>query len=186
MSYVNAAATRLVATRCACCTRPLLDAVSVEAGCGPECRREHGYDEAQKPANWPRVARLLGRPVGPISAMGQKKVANRLVYRIALEQTGPHVATYVAALEALGFVKIATRIAVRLDVVRIHQEGRALLIAIPRHAAAGAELQRMGRWDAKRRVFAVAEKARGEVWNLLRRYFHGALGFGPRGAFVIR
>ena len=50
--YESAPATSLVATNCACCGHPLLDAVSVEAGVGPECRKRYGYGEAQAPADW--------------------------------------------------------------------------------------------------------------------------------------
>jgi gamma-glutamylaminecyclotransferase len=45
--YENAPATRLLATSCACCGRALLDAISVEAGIGPDCREKYGYGEAQ-------------------------------------------------------------------------------------------------------------------------------------------
>jgi hypothetical protein len=46
MSYENAPATEMLATHCAICSRPLLDAVSVEIGIGPVCRQRHGYDES--------------------------------------------------------------------------------------------------------------------------------------------
>jgi len=35
----------MLATHCAVCSRPLVDAASVEAGMGPDCRDRHGYDD---------------------------------------------------------------------------------------------------------------------------------------------
>lgn len=55
--YENAPAAAMLATHC-CCGRPLLDAVSVEAGIGPDCRKKHGFDEAQTAPDWAAVARL--------------------------------------------------------------------------------------------------------------------------------
>ncbi len=44
MSHENAPATKLLATNCACCGRALVDAVSVETGIGPECRKRFSVD----------------------------------------------------------------------------------------------------------------------------------------------
>ena len=49
MSYESAPATRMIATDCACCGRPLLDSDSVELGIGPICRKRHGYFDAIDP-----------------------------------------------------------------------------------------------------------------------------------------
>ena len=43
-SYETAPATRMLATQCAVCARPLLDAVSVETGIGPHCRAKYGFN----------------------------------------------------------------------------------------------------------------------------------------------
>jgi hypothetical protein len=43
MGYEDATATKIMATHCACCGRPLLDAKSVETGMGPVCRKKYGY-----------------------------------------------------------------------------------------------------------------------------------------------
>lgn len=45
MSYEGAPATRMLATHCCACGRPLVDATSVTMGMGPDCRAEHGWDE---------------------------------------------------------------------------------------------------------------------------------------------
>lgn len=44
MSYENAPQTKLLATDCAVCSRPLCDAKSVELGIGPECRKKYGFE----------------------------------------------------------------------------------------------------------------------------------------------
>ena len=44
MSYVNAPATKMLATHCCVCHRPLLDAKSVELGIGPDCLKRHGFN----------------------------------------------------------------------------------------------------------------------------------------------
>jgi hypothetical protein len=44
MSHENAPATKLLATNCACCGRALVDALSVETGIGPECRKRFAVD----------------------------------------------------------------------------------------------------------------------------------------------
>lgn len=99
MSYENAPATKIVATQCAVCARPLLDAKSVELGIGPDCRAKHGFDAAM-----PEEAR---------------QEANQIVYRIAARQNGIEVARECERLRALGFDRLATRILERVASVHI-------------------------------------------------------------------
>lgn len=56
MSYETAPATIMLATQCACCRRPLVDAVSIETGMGPVCRKRHGFNAADTAADWSAVA----------------------------------------------------------------------------------------------------------------------------------
>jgi hypothetical protein len=96
-----------------------VDAISVETGVGPECRKKHGYDDAQGPADWTAVgAALLSIPdMGRLSAKqwdsrDAHAVANVLVHRAAIEQGNPAiVVALVAAIAALGYTKLAARIA---------------------------------------------------------------------------
>lgn len=135
-NYENAPGTVLVATNCACCARPLLDAVSVETGVGPECRKKHGYDK-------PDQDLTLAEVVGLAAALTQadyleltagapttRELANRLVQRIAVDQSGPRVAHYVGALEALGFTTLAARVAKRLGGISVAR------VTIPQEATA--------------------------------------------------
>ena len=94
MSYENAPATKLLATACACCGRDLVDAVSVETGIGPECRKKYAIDSDVSEA--------------------ARKEANALVFAVAQKNVGRRVA-YPAfeRLAQLGFVVLAERIAKR-------------------------------------------------------------------------
>jgi hypothetical protein len=91
MNYEAAPATKLVATACAVCARPLVDAQSVELGIGPDCRNRYGYD----------------MPVEPEI----RKEANRLVNEIACGDLPPaQLREALGQLHALGFDRLAERI----------------------------------------------------------------------------
>jgi len=75
MSYETAPATILLATRCCVCNRPLVDAVSVELGIGPDCREKYGYNvdvepEAREAANKLVHRVACGALSGRLSAQG--------------------------------------------------------------------------------------------------------------------
>jgi hypothetical protein len=94
MGYENAPATTLVATNCACCGRALVDAVSVETGIGPECRKKFGIpsdasEDARTEAN--KIVFLLAR--GGLAREDARPMFDRL--------------------NALGFELLAARVAKR-------------------------------------------------------------------------
>lgn len=96
MSHDNAPATRLVATRCAVCGRSLVDAESVEAGIGPDCRQKYGFNIPVEPE--------------------LRAIANKIVHDIALgSYPGAEVDEPLRELRALGFDHLADRIAERFD-----------------------------------------------------------------------
>ena len=97
-SYETAPATRMLATQCAVCARPLLDAVSVETGIGPHCRAKYGFNVEVAPE--------------------LRAEANRLVYQIACDQASESSLVACERLQALGFAALAKIIRTRLaDVV---------------------------------------------------------------------
>ena len=57
--YRNAPQTQLLATSCCCCGRPLVDAISVQLGIGPECRQ--GYNSDISPETQARCNQLTHR-----------------------------------------------------------------------------------------------------------------------------
>jgi uncharacterized protein DUF6011 len=173
--YENAPATRMVATTCAVCGRPLVDSVSVETGIGPECRRKHGYtvDVAE-------TARTEG---------------NAIVYSIAAGAVaGPTLVSALLRLRALGFDRLADVITRRRGGLEITEgqspDGAAVLIvkAPYREEALGAWRMVPGRrWDrdAKCNTVPATDKGRAALWALLRTYYRGEIGMGPKGAFLV-
>lgn len=173
--YENSPQAKMVATHCAACGRPLVDAVSVETGMGPDCR-----------------ARLLGSIDVPEEA---RQEANKLVYQIAVIQKGVEIFEPLMRLRELGFVKLADRIEKRCkmkpEVFITEMDGR-LVVRTPYSLEAGRAWREIPgrRWEAipgheykKANMIPIAQKR--AVWNLLLTYYHGLLAEGPKGQFVI-
>ncbi len=92
-SYENAPATKLLATACACCGRALVDAVSVETGIGPECRKRF----------------LLADTA--VVATDVWEAANKLVHAVARKGVSKATCRETCAkLVELGFPVLAARI----------------------------------------------------------------------------
>lgn len=166
-SYESAPATVMLATFCACCSRPLVDAKSVQTGMGPSCMSKHGFtlDVSEE----------------------ARKEANRLVYEIALDQTGPRVMENLKALRVLGFDKLAERIEKRILVVDITVEGGSLVVKAPYNETfLQGSFGLKGRYfDRARKVTIIAASAKPELWTLLQRAYPGLTGRGPKGLFQI-
>ena len=117
MSYENAPATILLATACACCGRPLVDAESVERGTGPDCAERFGVVDASGPANWAAAEQLLaGTGVALDSAESPRNAANKLVHFVARSVRSidrEHAQRAFSAIAALGYDVLANRIAKR-------------------------------------------------------------------------
>lgn len=209
--YTDSPACDLVATQCACCSRPLVDAVSVETGVGPECRKRHGYADAQGEPDWTAVAEALAAirgtdigtvegkvlPLGPegteaawrLGGIETRKSANVLVHRIAAQQEGPAVLQLVNAVRALGYTKLADRIAERLASVRIERVAGRIVVRAPYSPESvtafrrvpGRKFEKDGR-DARNTFPESSAKA---VLGALRSCFPGATAIGPKGLFVL-
>lgn len=173
--YENAPATKMLATHCVCCNRPLLDAQSVELGIGPECRKRHGYN-----------ARGVSEE--------NRAQANKLVAKMALPNVSfTDLTAALTELSMLGFQKLAAVIASRKASISIAlaEEGRRLLVKTPFTAGSLVSIRAIpGRGTAYNEdnrflgnTFPVAQK--GAVWNMIRRHFPGALGVGPKGPFTV-
>lgn len=183
MSYEQAPATKMVATHCAFCARPLVDAQSVETGVGPVCRERHMVPDSASNEHRPE--------------------ANRLIHQIARLQKGPEVRQLLVRLDDLGYRKAAARIRKRLrrrfireqqqsaPKVRIsYEDGRILVKATPKGAAFRPYLNRCRdiigrRWHDAIKSNSFPEAAKPQVWALLRDFFAGAQAEGPKGTFVI-
>lgn len=166
-SYESAPATKMLASHCAACGRPLLDAKSVETGMGPDCRKLHGYNiEVSEEA---------------------RKEANKLVYQIALEQEGADVVRACVRLGELGFERLAARILKRVNVIKVEGTANVIELYTPYNEAAVEDARRIPgrRWDNKRKCNTYPSTSKPQIWEHLKRHFAGKMGIGPKGAFEI-
>lgn len=180
MNYTQAPATRMLATHCVVCGRPLVDDVSVETGIGPECREKAGI-------------------VPDVSAEVQA-AGNKLVFEAALAAGKGHAERVLALAEqikALGFERLGDLVATRFQVteasvavtIELTPNGAAYTVVTPfrrgdREAFVDAWRSIPGRrYVAGVNVVPVAQKA--ALWTLLRRFFPGKWGKGPQGLFRI-
>lgn len=180
-SYENAPATKLLATNCACCGRPLVDSISVSLGIGPECRKE--YD-------------------GGITEEVRVK-ANKLIHEAAVS-AGLFRASEVMAkadeIEALGLSVLADKIRRRFknaekkaDIIIEETTGRDgewyYRITTPfrrgdadRFVAAWRTVPGR-RWDNGANVVPFTSKK--ALWNVLCNFFGGHYAKGPKGVFRV-
>lgn len=167
MSYENAPATKMLATHCAACRRPLLDAKSVEIGLGPDCRKRLGFNIDVAPEARAR--------------------ANKLVYHIALNPSGVSTLEAAAELRALGFDKLAARIIERTATVVIEENNGELLVHAPYCETATGDWRTIPgrRWDGKVKCNRVPSNQRRALFTLLVKHYPGALASGPKGTFVV-
>jgi hypothetical protein len=166
MSYENAPATKLLATRCAVCGRPLCDAVSVEIGIGPECREKYGYSECINDTN--------------------RSIANQLVHEIALKQHGFDVTEATRQLRNLGFARLAEKIAHRLFSIRIEEHGAVYHVFTP-FTEAGVKAFREipgRRWDAMLHASVIPVASKNKLWAALKKGFPGHTFLAPNGDFM--
>lgn len=174
MSYENAPATKLLGTHCLCCNRPLVDAASVTANVGPDCREKYGYN-----VEIPEEARAE---------------ANAIVHRIAADTSAATVEQDIARLRALGLTVLADRLVARLGAepvvtITVAADGN-LLVKTPFNATFVETLKReipfgARAWNKAMKVWTVAPVAKAGLWTALRAAFAGEVGVGPKGRFTI-
>jgi len=186
MSYEQAPATKMLASHCACCSRPLVDSGSVETGVGPKCRAKHGYGEAQKAANWEKVKAVLKSMSGLEQYLANEdahKLANVLIYNVAKMQRGEYVQVYTEAIGALGYTLVARRIVQRLNGIIVDREGKVLVVRGPYNANLNIRRIPRAAYSSRRgvRFTAPVEYAR-KVWKALCfGYSEGTLVIGEKG-----
>lgn len=201
--YTAAPATALLATHCLACGRPLLDAVSVEKGMGPVCRKK-----------------FLGEDDDEIGLT--RDVANKIVKAMAVPGTQAHVILASATdLDALGFSTLAQRLRDRfmpqpkivLELIDAGELGpdvfpggpapRWLLVKTPWNEAFTSELRQKLPLTARLPVYdgqPLPGKPKG-TWRgwavlpepslkrllheLLDKHFPGTWADGPKGPFLL-
>lgn len=206
--YESAPATAMLATHCACCGRALLDATSVEAGIGPECRRKHGYGEAQGEPDWTLAFEVLGpehgllfgadgrlgdaTPLGAAWCVDARRAANLLVHFFACSSDADERVRLMCGIAALGYrtlaFKLAEHAAGKVEItaradgrVSVKTPFRADFVEALKAARIGA------RWDRDAKVWTVPTDRRAKLglWQVLRGAFPGALLVSERGTSTI-
>jgi hypothetical protein len=168
--YENAPATRLLATTCGVCRRPLVDAKSVETGLGPECRKKYGFNHPCSPED--------------------RALANQLVYQIAAGEDDYESAKKCDRLRTLGFDKLATRIMERLATVVVTRDPDSRLVVQTPYDPAVVDAMRAikGRkWDPERKVNHFPADANRALYHVMTRFYAGKIGIAPDGKpFLIK
>ncbi len=160
MSYEDAPATKMLATSCCVCGRPLLDATSVEIGMGPTCREKYGY----------------GDPV-PEAARTE---ANGLVQRAALiqSQNPQEMTEIVTRLNALGLRTLAGKLAsVRLSLLEVQKAGDVYRVVTPFNAEFISRVRsiRGRRWDGEKKINLIPLSEKRALWEALKASYPGAM-----------
>lgn len=180
MSYEDAPSTRLLATHCAACGRPLRDAVSVERGMGPDCAEKYGLADAQGEPRWNVATELLavagiGLPNG--WAKDAQLAVNALVNVAACAQKKSPVAL-AGAITALGYAKLGAVLLSRLQEaaeIRVARETgpngtEVYLVTAPYSEAFTAAVRavRGQWWDKARKVRVAPVTERRALWTALQ------------------
>lgn len=167
MGYENAPATKMLATHCSACGRPLVDAKSVELGIGPDCRKKFAFTtDVPEPC---------------------RRAANKLVYEIALEQGGIAVLKKCAELRDLGFPVLADRIEQRCAALRLMMSDNELRIISPYNPEFVYAVKKIpgARWHKELKSWSVPINQRAKLWAALCLHYAGALAVGPKGPFQV-
>jgi hypothetical protein len=187
-----------VASHCCACGRTLKDATSIEFGIGPVCRKKYQYEDAY-PIDEGTALQLAvfltdsAIPAGLAGRIGEaclddnsRRAANLLVHAASTE--GPHAAIQAAqALRLLGYEKLASRMQQRLAKIHISVEYNHLIVQTPFNPAFLAAMRNIPhrKWDFTRKVNVVPSQYKTALFQALLYCFHGELGVGPKGPFII-
>lgn len=172
MSYENAPATKMLATHCCLCSRPLVDSVSVEAGMGPDCRENAGY-------------------YVPEATADQRSTVNAIVYRIAAGMPLDELPAAIESVRSFGFAKLADTLGKRLSTIVVEDRGDGTLAVFTPYSpdfvpavktAAGGWAQ----FDRGLKAWIVpnGQKVTKALWAAMRACYPGVLGLGPKGLFI--
>lgn len=175
MGYEDAPATKMIATHCASCARPLLDSVSVEIGMGPDCRRKHGLS-----------GKLAPKGIGD----NERVKANRIVHQIACGLDAQTLVGALAELREMGFSLLAAALEdARVSVSVLGHDAAHLEVRAPFNADALAAWRTVpgSRWNGeiKARTVPATQQARAALWALLRRHYPGQLMKTEKGLVQI-
>lgn len=198
MGYENSPAVAMIATRCALCGRPLLDAESVECGMGPTCRARHGASDQFRSPNFFEADTIAYHLPGALRDRAHeltlfglaRDLANWAVSRIAAlhGSSGAEevIDRLVLIVAAAGFVRLAGVLADRhsRQVVRVTAEGAELVVAAPYNErfVEATRHWRGRRWDPEAKVLRLPVASRAALWDSLQKSFgQGTMVVGEHG-----
>ena len=168
MSYENAPQTHMLATHCCICSKELCDSASVEAGMGPHCRKKYGYTAAVTEAN--------------------RKAANKLIHTLATSKDTEVRVGCLNTLMALGFQGVVQAVLKSLaDVALTLDEQGRYAVRTPYNPAVVEAMRSIPgrRWNKQAKINTFPQASKKELWALLQEHYHGGIGVGPKGVFVI-
>jgi len=181
MGYEDAPATKMLATHCVFCGKELVDAVSVDNGYGPCCEKKYALADPRRNS-------------------ADQKAANKAIYEAAIAAQSGQIEKVNEAAEliaSLGFIEAAERMqrrfknAARLARIEIREVRGQLFVRTPYRRGEAKEFLDAWRsiynrrWHAATKENSVPAMMRREVFELLKRFFPGAYGKGPKGLFRI-
>jgi hypothetical protein len=160
MGYENSKACQLVATDCACCGRPLVDAKSVELGIGPICRKKY-WDLKEIPE-------------------AHRRAANKRLYKVAalLSEKSSEALAILPELRELGFDVLVDRIEKRVIKVSVVKDEGAYIVSAPFNADAIHMWRTVGQWQKSSKTYRVPVAKRKALWSLLTSFYSGLLAKG--------
>lgn len=187
-----------VASHCCACGRTLKDATSVEFGLGPTCRKKYQYEDAYPIDEGMKLQLAVfltdsAIPVALATKIGEaclddnsRRAANLLVH-VASTESALAAIQSAQALRLLGYEALASKVQLRLAKIQISVEYSYLVVQTPFNPLFLHELRSIpGRkWDFTRKVNVVPTKYKTALFMALLRCFHGYLGMGPKGPFVV-
>ena len=176
MGYQDATSTKLLFSNCVVCGRPLVDAISVEHGIGPECRKGQNFGINEE----------------------TQKACNKLVYEASVNCMAgkiDRVNECADAIQELGLNELASKIRKRFKNARknvsieVKEQGDYYSVKTPfRRGEKDAFIQA---WrDIKGRIYEngrnyIPVDKKTELWNVLKKFFPGKYGEGDKGIFRI-
>lgn len=194
MNYETTRACRLVATRCSCCNRPLVDAKSVEFGIGPDCRSKYGFDDVPTAPDFISAKCLTLNHAPDIDESvvedwtNAREVCNFLVHRFACDVVANSWVPL--AIYALGYVKLSEKLSERGGTVTVLPvEGYSSLLSVkaPYNVDFNSRLYRVpGRFfDRASKTWRVPVSSKGHLWDAIRLTFPGLTLRSAKGLTLI-
>lgn len=205
--YENSPACRMLATHCACCGRPLVDADSVEFGIGPVCRERYGFNEVQADPNWAEVTAVLLQ-IGDaelesnvLKNVTDVRAAANILTAFAARYQGQPMAIFASrAIAKLGYRKLAAKIAAHAGAIETWFDshpalGETVAVSAPFNPCFAGALKGQGiarvfdrdgqSASGQKKVWHVKAADRKALWRALSECFAGFECAGPNGITVI-